>query len=876
MTTRPCDAPVRVYLQTRGGFDLSAQDDAGGAVLANRHGVGVWEVFTIRNFTRTSCELRGDDRIALASSSGRWVSAAVDGTLRLAPAGSEIGDSMIFTLVSRRGPVVIGHGEEITLRASNGRYLHADGGGGGAVTASGTSAGPAESFRLSYWSTMLIRFRASGGQYVVATNGGGSSVRADRVAASTWETFNLVRLSGRTGPLSSGESIALQVWNGQFVSAAGGGGAGLTADRNRAAEWETFIIGPPGGATIENGRTTSLQTANSNYVTAEDGGGRELVANRIRSGPWEQFTVEFPESSPAPFAGIRSSTNISRPFATPPTPNTTRLKIVVLLVQYAGMPAPPDPALTAATVRAYMTGPTSAIRQWVQRNSFGVQDVDDFGLWGILMLPQSFEAYKTDPRGFDNGRMTDALNAAEVTGLFLPGFDRNRDGVVMQDELVFVMLDFSGCGQIGCGHRAFVDVTTTRGRRYQGLVASEGLYLAGGPVQGIAQLRQTFSTLSHEIGHQIYGLPDRYYGRVPIRGDVVADRTAIGDWEKFTIRKLGGGGIIGHTNRVQLVNRQDMVNRYLTAPDVPPFVVNMETATSASAEFLLERAGGDGDVRGGDVVSFRTSSGKYLVAEFGGGDNVHSNAIIPREWERFTIRLMPGSGTDLLQSDDLVALETANGRYVVAEVGGRTTDPGDLRRGFSTPNLAGNGVGGGYDIMDDNSRNLLLSTYDRIKRGWIPAKVLEPNYRGCYRLQPTSRAAEAIILWDPMFPDEYYVVENRQIQPGIDDVPSTGVIVSWVSESLSYWRRWGADGIMEGEFPAVISNARANNAEALWIPNPRVAGPRVNPRLTFGREANDAAFTNGEVVLPRGDGSLSRFRLSFKSLPGQNMAISIL
>ena len=89
---------------------------------------------------------------------------------------------------------------------------------------------------------MQINLRTSNGHYVRAENGGGGRLLADREAPGMWEGFALFGADGRDDGLLSGQPVRLQVWNGQFVVANGGGGSSLRADRWQAAEWETFVL----------------------------------------------------------------------------------------------------------------------------------------------------------------------------------------------------------------------------------------------------------------------------------------------------------------------------------------------------------------------------------------------------------------------------------------------------------------------------------------------------------------------------------------------------------------------------------------------------------------------------------------------------------
>jgi carbamate kinase len=89
-----------------------------------------------------------------------------------------------------------------------------------------------------------IHLRADNGQYVCAEGGGGGEVVANRDRAQEWETFTVERVPGRRGRgnVRTGDSIALRADNGQYVCAEGGGGGEVVANRDRAQEWETFTV----------------------------------------------------------------------------------------------------------------------------------------------------------------------------------------------------------------------------------------------------------------------------------------------------------------------------------------------------------------------------------------------------------------------------------------------------------------------------------------------------------------------------------------------------------------------------------------------------------------------------------------------------------
>lgn len=77
-----------------------------------------------------------------------------------------------------------------------------------------------------------VALQTQNGRYLVAEGGGGGALNANRTAIGSWETFKVINLGGN--------QIALQTANGHYVVAEGGGGGQANANRTRARGWETF------------------------------------------------------------------------------------------------------------------------------------------------------------------------------------------------------------------------------------------------------------------------------------------------------------------------------------------------------------------------------------------------------------------------------------------------------------------------------------------------------------------------------------------------------------------------------------------------------------------------------------------------------------
>jgi subtilisin family serine protease len=100
-----------------------------------------------------------------------------------------------------------------------------------------------------------------------------------------------------------------------------------------------------------------------------------------------------------------------------------------------------------------------------------------------------------------------------------------------------------------------------------------------------------------------------------------ADRTAVGNWERFDVADLNGGSLANN-----------------------------------------------------DVISLRVSNGSYLVAEGGGGGVVNADRPIAAGWEQLRVINLDGPGDPV--SGNRVALQASSGQFVVAENGGGLTGSG--------------------------------------------------------------------------------------------------------------------------------------------------------------------------------------------------------
>lgn len=723
---------------------------------------------------------------------------------------------------------------------------------------------------------MLISLVTSGGYWVRTGAESDSAVLAARPRRGTnglplpEELFEVDNARHSVDTLSQGDTIYLRDAMGRYLTAEDHGGGRLVAGvagATRAGQDSTFAIRiMDGSENVGDGTRVALRTTGRRryFIVAEHGGGDVVDVNREDAQEWETFlwivAKEHPEERPddqsAPSWWIQ------------PRIRKGTVSTLVALVEYSDMPAPIDDSVTVESIRdvvfGYVPGPSvdtfyprDSILHWLARNSYRDLTLSEY-LIAPVKLPRRFDWYWKGER-----RLTQYWQHI-VDRLDLP--DRNLPAL-------WIALDFSGesGGSTRRVGRHIGDITigsdNLGGRlKISGMdMISVGLQLKGAARQGRNQLKDMLPTLAHEIGHALFKLPDRYgWVRVPARGDVVATRDAVrGDWEKFTIKwsrleGRGAGPTLGSGYSVRLHVRHGRLKVLFPEADTGQHFLNAAYRRGwerdARSHFTIEKHPNPVrglPIRSGDTVSLRTVDGTYVVAEDGGGREVRTNGRLPREWERFVIRREAHWGPetdDLIRPNDSVSFTTWSKRMVLsAEPDAATKEPDFLRRGWAWGANwmgTGDGAGGGFDLMDFHGRMILFCAWDRMRFGWIKPWVLTPRDRGCYRLRWSSVERDAMILWDEEHDGEYYIVENRQWDI-VDQVPSSGVVISWTTIPPDYT-------------PAVMSAARP-----LMVPDPRLAPLTLMPRETFGRHDPEAAFHRGEVRLPLGDGTPSNFKLSF-------------
>ncbi len=840
---------LQIALTTHNGNFLVAQGGGGGELLANnRVGFGPWETFRLFNRTNPGNAPRHGDTVVLQASNGRFLSAVGGGGGLVNAALGWIDAFSTFTIEKVSGTGEIRSDDRIALKTVNGNYVSADGGGGGAVSATVTRLDAWEIFTIKIFRPQLVRLRSSSRRFVTAEGGGGGNLTANSTDVGLWETFSLTNLSRSDRSIRPGDIVALQAWNGNFVRVVSPGT--LNARANQVIPEARFRVGISGTGTgaIRHGQRITLQSlATSRFVASRSGA---LAADSASAIGAAFFSLDFAERSGIGFDRVPDGSSlIGRPFETLPAPVSGERNLLTLHI-YDDFEVPPLTA-TNAQIADAIYGRAPSLSAWLEAMSNGVFRVNNAGIYGPIRVLSAAAIYT---------EISHLLSAAHVAGVPLESFA--TDGVIDNDRVKLVKL--------GVGNGAQVHPASGIGR---GGISFSGLMAGVGVSRDVDEGSRM--VICHEISHLLMDVQDRYGMRVPLRGDVIANRTWIGDWERFVIERVDGPGRVSTGDRIMLRAHN---GKHLSVADAPLYLINTEGPEAGDARvFGISNLSG-GDLVSGVQIALQSNTHQYVSAVLGGNSAVVANVPWVREWERFEMRKLTGSGR--ISSGDTVTLKSWSGFYMVAETNGRNypRDPRnpadeakDLRRGYVWG--VGEGIGGNFDNASANYTAVMLSLYDRLRLGWVPPRYLTPDNRGCYLLRPFLDSREALILFDPQNPIEWYLVENRQYRENIDEVPSSGVVISWMCQDEDYWRWWynrANDPDVWIVCPTVISAAAPDTP-----PNVMALPLTMNPYALARRNDPRAAFTNHELVLPLGNGDPSRFHLTFHPVTDGGIAVCI-
>lgn len=348
--------------------------------------------------------------------------------------------------------------------------------------------------------------------------------------------------------------------------------------------------------------------------------------------------------------------------------------------------------------------------------------------------------------------------------------------------------------------------------------------------------------------------------------------TPVSATQKFVITRKNGNGQVQPGDQVSLKSG----NRWVITTLNAPFYVNIIHGFSEFSWFTLSSPSPSSGIVSGSKIYLQAPNNNYLTALQGGNSAIMAQSGTAGDFETFTIqRLNDRSGRPVMSGDTVILL-THNGLTVEALPNSKEYgDEKSKKRGYQWIQSGVMGCGGLFDNSTSNYDVVLLNLYDRIRLGWVNQQYLTPDMKGTYLIRPYIGSGDGIILFDPMNPREWYTVENRVKMENRDEIPSSGLIISWVCEDEEYWRSLysrNRDDDFSGwrvNFPVIIS---ANNPRI--PPNPFFYPPLIDPNIYTMRNSISTAFCSmypsHELVLPLGNGSPSRFHIIISKVRGSD------
>jgi hypothetical protein len=304
------------------------------------------------------------------------------------------------------------------------------------------------------------------------------------------------------------------------------------------------------------------------------------------------------------------------------------------------------------------------------------------------------------PYKFNDCGPTSAAMVAEAIGLWQPAgpngslatIDRMRDTILGYDSQESQLMNMShlatGLQRAGAQTQPLYGdpvqaVEDALGRGHPAILGGSGVWNAWGAQQDAAG-----HYLNHRDpgGHFVTVMGKTDDGRYIVNDPLARDGAITVNADQIRQFYAGGFGVLEAWN-----------------PNAPPPPAGQAKATfqAVTGQYMSARNGGldatgaapganeqfemadldGGELRSGDYVNLKSSSGLYVVAEYGGGDEVNANRPAAAAWERMKIVEIGGDG--IIQDGDRVAFQASDGQhYLIAENGGggnvtsRSTIPG--------------------------------------------------------------------------------------------------------------------------------------------------------------------------------------------------------
>jgi hypothetical protein len=291
---RVVDPLHRYALRTFGGSLLQAAGGGGGAFTATPSVQGPWETLYVIDLN--GGELNSGDYVHVKTHAGSFVMATSAGAVvadsSVNPTPS-VGHPTTFRWVNHTAASQTWPGDSVSLQDYRGRYLSAEGGGGGAVTANRTSAREWERFRIeSYRRDHIVHLKGAHGRFLARRD---SDLYLENFPSTTGRETAFWVVDHNGGALRHGDSISLEtVEDARFVSTELG--SRVWGRPSWMSERERFTIGRVAGpGEIRPNDQVWLRSSQGYYLTAMP---RDYYPSQVRNwqtyvGSWERFEIDF-------------------------------------------------------------------------------------------------------------------------------------------------------------------------------------------------------------------------------------------------------------------------------------------------------------------------------------------------------------------------------------------------------------------------------------------------------------------------------------------------------------------------------------------------------------------------------------------------------
>ncbi|MGS0684883.1 M6 family metalloprotease domain-containing protein [Nakamurella sp. GG22] len=289
----------QVHIKTANRYYLQAVNGGGGDVTAKGPWPREWETFDVVPVAGDWADATSGSTVNLRTWDGHLVSiTGPAGAVTATGTDGTIPETRFVLVFPAGEPGLLGHYGRFGLRAANGKFVCAEGGGNGVLVANRAAMGPWETFEAIRHpepadSVLTTSIRTvSKVDFLQAVGGGGADLSADSPSPVDWATFDILAADRASRGLRDGARVNVRTECGHYLQAEGGGGGKVTAAGIWPREWETFTLVVPGKRLwLRPNGPFGLRTAKGNYVEADHGGGGIVLATATTLTPAATFTA---------------------------------------------------------------------------------------------------------------------------------------------------------------------------------------------------------------------------------------------------------------------------------------------------------------------------------------------------------------------------------------------------------------------------------------------------------------------------------------------------------------------------------------------------------------------------------------------------------